>query len=312
MQRFKNVLFVTEGSKGEAAALLQLAEEVYAAGGKLTLIDVVLDTPYTLAAEEHAGSLLKLQKRILREREAALKDMAAQLRRTLPKLKTASLVRQGTDYIEIIRQVQSGQHDLVAKVSVNSSRVAGMLFGTLDMNLLRKCPCPMLILKGHKKILNTKVLAAVDLVRHEPGRTNLDLTVVDLAASVARKAGGSLDLLHASYQPFEKKLKGGADNSLKTVEALLKELRVAEKGHMQALASHCKDLAPGLHLLKGKPQDVIPRFVKSHRIHLVVMGTVGRTGVAGFFIGNTAEKILQNLTCSVLAVKPEGFVSPVV
>jgi len=41
------------------------------------------------------------------------------------------------------------------------------------------------------------------------------------------------------------------------------------------------------------------------------MGTVVRTGIEGFFIGNTAERILGQLRCSVLAVKPDGFVSPV-
>ena len=44
---------------------------------------------------------------------------------------------------------------------------------------------------------------------------------------------------------------------------------------------------------------------------LVVMGTVGRTGIAGLFIGNTAEMVLEQVQCSVLAVKPAGFVSPV-
>ena len=43
----------------------------------------------------------------------------------------------------------------------------------------------------------------------------------------------------------------------------------------------------------------------------VVMGTVCRTGLAGFFIGNTAESVLQQVNCSVLVLKPEGFVSPV-
>jgi len=41
------------------------------------------------------------------------------------------------------------------------------------------------------------------------------------------------------------------------------------------------------------------------------MGTVGRVGIPGFFIGNTAEEILKRVECSVLAIKPAGFVSPV-
>lgn len=41
------------------------------------------------------------------------------------------------------------------------------------------------------------------------------------------------------------------------------------------------------------------------------MGTVCRTGLSGFFIGNTAEKILDEVHCSVLTVKPDGFQSPI-
>ena len=46
-------------------------------------------------------------------------------------------------------------------------------------------------------------------------------------------------------------------------------------------------------------------------IDLLVMGTVCRTGIAGFLIGNTAEEVLNQVGCSVLTLKPEGFVTPV-
>jgi universal stress protein E len=41
------------------------------------------------------------------------------------------------------------------------------------------------------------------------------------------------------------------------------------------------------------------------------METVGRTGIPGLLMGNTAETILQQVNCSVLAIKPPGFVTPV-
>jgi universal stress protein E len=41
------------------------------------------------------------------------------------------------------------------------------------------------------------------------------------------------------------------------------------------------------------------------------MGTLARSGLDGYFIGNTAETVLQHVACSVLTVKPDGFVSPV-
>ncbi len=56
---------------------------------------------------------------------------------------------------------------------------------------------------------------------------------------------------------------------------------------------------------------IIVKLAKNKKIDLLVMGTVCRTGLAGFFIGNTAEKVLSEVNCSVLTVKPEGFVTPV-
>ena len=62
---------------------------------------------------------------------------------------------------------------------------------------------------------------------------------------------------------------------------------------------------------EGDADAVIPEFAKTQNVDLLVMGTVCRIGIPGFFIGNTAEKILDEVDCSVLTVKPEGFVSPV-
>jgi nucleotide-binding universal stress UspA family protein len=41
------------------------------------------------------------------------------------------------------------------------------------------------------------------------------------------------------------------------------------------------------------------------------IGTVGRSGVKGMLLGNTAEKVLDTCDCSMLTVKPDGFVSPI-
>jgi nucleotide-binding universal stress UspA family protein len=70
-------------------------------------------------------------------------------------------------------------------------------------------------------------------------------------------------------------------------------------------------IKPRLHMPKGSARRQIPELARQLQVDCVVMGTVARTGVAGFFIGNTAENILDQLECSVLAIKPPGFVTPV-
>jgi nucleotide-binding universal stress UspA family protein len=66
-----------------------------------------------------------------------------------------------------------------------------------------------------------------------------------------------------------------------------------------------------LHLVEGEAGTVIPKLAVKERIDLIVMGTVARAGLEGYFIGNTAETVLQRVDCSVLTVKPDAFVSPV-
>jgi universal stress protein E len=63
--------------------------------------------------------------------------------------------------------------------------------------------------------------------------------------------------------------------------------------------------------LEGDASDLVPRLAVEKGIDVIVMGTVCRAGVPGLFIGNTAERVLRQVSCSVLTVKPEGFVSPV-
>jgi nucleotide-binding universal stress UspA family protein len=60
---------------------------------------------------------------------------------------------------------------------------------------------------------------------------------------------------------------------------------------------------------EGRPEDVIPSFARRVRADLVVMGTVARSGVAGAVIGNTAEKVLQRLRGSVMAIRPSNVVA---
>jgi hypothetical protein len=57
--------------------------------------------------------------------------------------------------------------------------------------------------------------------------------------------------------------------------------------------------------------DAIPKVARETGAALVVMGAVSRSGLKRLFIGNTAERTLNELTCDVLVVKPSRFVTQV-
>ena len=65
------------------------------------------------------------------------------------------------------------------------------------------------------------------------------------------------------------------------------------------------------HIAYGVPWKEITRMANHLSADLVAIGTVGRSGIRGVLLGNTAEKVLSTCDCSILTVKPDDFVSPI-
>jgi len=76
-------------------------------------------------------------------------------------------------------------------------------------------------------------------------------------------------------------------------------------------------LRSALFRAAGAPADAVcgapgdPAFAAAPPADVVVLGTRGRSGLAGTVVGNTAEKVFNTTECSILAVKPADFVCPV-
>lgn len=309
MKRFKNILYFADGSSEVLPALhraVKLAETNHA---RLTIIDVLepVETPSEIATR--FGVNLR---DILRERRLeTLQGLAAPFTTEDSLIYTEVLF--GTAFIEVIRAVRRGRYDLVIKAARPPADFSEHLFGSTDMHLLRKCPCPVWIDHPAAASPYANVLAAVDPLA--PPGEGCDTLVMDLASSLASREAAQLTVVHAWRLEGESMLRHGR---LRLPKPELEELlQATESRHRDGLAALLRPYQmnpddPGVHLSKGEPASVIRRLAEELPADLIVMGTVGRVGVPGFFIGNTAEEVLQTTKASVLAVKPADFVSPVV
>jgi nucleotide-binding universal stress UspA family protein len=57
---------------------------------------------------------------------------------------------------------------------------------------------------------------------------------------------------------------------------------------------------------RGDAADEIVGYAKAHGIHLIVLGTHGRTGVSRVLMGSVAERVIRTAPCPVLTVPPPG------
>jgi nucleotide-binding universal stress UspA family protein len=186
-----------------------------------------------------------------------------------------------------------------------------MFSGSTTMHLMRKCPCPVWAVKPSKKKQYHRILAAVDPSPFHSDHLKLAKKIMELAVSLAESDGAELHVLHCWSSSFEKTLRNRSGLLPSDADEIVRQIRTSHKSSLDSLVEEF-DLTQTphkVHLLKGEPERVIVDMASKKRMELVVMGTVSRKGLSGFLIGNTAEKALNQLECSVLAVKPDGFVS---
>mgnify|MGYP001343549414 CR=1 FL=1 len=312
MKRFRNILFFASREKVESAPLkraMALAENNLA---KLTLVDVVekISGPLRMLLDPKAYADL---------RRARIEQRLKELERAVApwgkdRFRFGIKVLEGKPFIEIIRLVQSQKIDLVVKIAQGSGEPSETLFGSTDLNLLRKCPCPVWIFKPDRQPRFSKIMAAIDPDPNKTEKSALAMKILELATSLARTEKSELHVVHTWTLEGESSLRSGRFGMPEDeVDGLAAEVR---QTHHQWLSEMLKeisteDLRLHTHLVKGEAGKAIPWLVGEKGIKLIVMGTVGRTGLPGFFIGNTAETGWNQVHCSVLAVKPDGFVSPV-
>ncbi|NOS35150.1 MAG: universal stress protein [Deltaproteobacteria bacterium] len=312
MKRFKNILLFAGSEGWKDAALEQALTLVKRNKAKLKIVDVVEDLPREIRVRITVKSALETQELVINKRKNKLEQLIKPMRKDGVYVRAKVLI--GTPFLEIIREVLRDKHDLVIKTARGKGGLKEILFGSTAMHLMRKCPCPVWVIKPthHKKY--ARIMAAVDPDPSDEAKNALNTKIMELATSMASLEGSEFHVVHAWTLYTEKKLASWrGDLSKSEVDSWARETR---KLHKSQLAKLVEKHAPGnpndrIHLLNGDAGILIPALARRKRIELIVMGTVCRTGIEGLFIGNTAEKVLQRVDCSVLTVKPDGFVTPV-
>lgn len=319
MKLFNKVLYVAEASVEQGKAIARAVSLAENNQADLTVLAVVADITAGIAAHLSGADPDQLQADALSKFRDELEDMIAPYRR---QRSIGVEVLAGRAFAEAIRAVLRDDYDVVIKPAENPAFIE-RLFGSTDMHLLRKCPCPVWITRPDDRPNYERVLAAVDFDLDRPdGPEDQALThqIVEIASSLAISDFAELHLIHVWDAPGEMTVRSWANNPAEAGMLYVEGERARHDAAFARLSERMRDrlgteafehLAPRFHLRKGAAAKVIPATAKELQADLLVMGTLARTGISGLFIGNTAETILEQLQCSVLAVKPPGFESPI-
>ncbi len=313
----KRFLVVVQQHRGSERAIehaLAMAEKHDA---DLTVVDVYsyLDAYSMALSDVIDGS--ELRRLVLEHRRDSLRRYLAQHDSEIAH-RAEIRVFDGVPFVEVIREAVRSGCELIVKVSDREGVSRNRSFGSTDMHLIRKSPLPVWTINAARKDTARRILAAVDPLAMDPEAQDLQRKTLRIAAEVAEATDASLLVLSTWELVGEQSMRNSPFLKIDDmrIDSLLKETEYRARNAQALLARWIEreipDAASPLwHVVKGSARQVIPNFIESHDVELLVMASVARAGIAGLLIGGTAESVLGDVNCSVLTVKPDGFVSPI-
>ncbi|MEL6092349.1 universal stress protein UspE [Plesiomonas shigelloides] len=309
MIKYRNILVAIDPNQEAQPALsraLYLAQQEE--GAEITAFLSIYDFSYEMTSMLSADERQAMRDGVVGQRINWVRDLLKDYTDTnVPT--HIKVVWHNRPFEAIIREVIQGGHDLLIKATHQHDGLESLIFTPTDWHLLRKCPCPVLMVKNNEWREYSKLLVAVNLSSDEEYHQSLNEKLICEAQS-----------LSVALQPGEVHLVNSYPStpvniSIDIPEFDPKAYNDAIRGHhllgMKTLRQQYHISAECTHVVEGLPEEVIPDVADKIDAELVILGTIGRTGISAAFIGNTAEHVIDRLTCDLLAVKPDGFVCPI-
>ena len=306
MIRYKHILAVVEADRDTQPALSRAYELAEKTGASVTAMLVVYDLSYDMTTMLSPDERESMRDGVTKEHAS----MLAEQLKTLGFPDTDIVVEWNNRSFEaIIQYVLNNSVDLVVKATKRHDDLASVIFTPTDWHLLRKCPSPVLLVKNHDWPENGEIIAAVNVGSEDNEHAQLNDKLTVIANDYASLLSGNVNLVN-SYPSTPLNI------AIEVPEFDPEKYHNAVKHHhIKEMAEHAaKYNIDKEHCIvkEGLPEKVIPAVAKEKDAELVIIGTVGRVGISAALIGNTAEHVIDELDCDVLAIKPDGFISPLI
>ncbi|MCP8463150.1 universal stress protein [Pseudomonas sp. ZM23] len=299
--KLQHLLVVIDPSRKDQPALTRARWIAERSGARLELLacefNPALDNALLLAQSD----LEQGRQNLLDERMAWLENLAAPLRAAGIEVKCQ--VRWGKPaHRQIVLHCEQSQPDLVLKSAHHHSLLKRLFLTNTDWQLIRHCPRPLWLVQ-HGQWRGRRLCAALDPLHASDKPAALDHRLIVAARELEQRLMMQADYLHAYVAlphtlAFNAELLADYDNYVLRTEAHHREA-------FSALLAQYPDIDRSrTHLGQGFAEEVIPGYVHDNDIDLLLMGAVARGQFDNALIGQTAERVFEEVECDLLVIRP--------
>ncbi len=307
MENVKSILVVLDPSREPQPALGRAMVFARQTGARVKVFLSIYDFSYEMTTMLSAEEREAMRRGVIHQRHEWMEDLVAPYRDGKVQLEVKALWHN-RPYEAILREVVTFGHDLIVKATHTHDKLKAVIFTPTDWHLIRKSAVPVLLVKEHEWRNDGHIIAAINAGTEDEAHLSLNHRITESALKLAGLSEAHVHLVNAyPGTPINIAIEIPDFDPAGYGEAV-------RDYHVQEMAKHAERYAiPAgqCHVVEGLPEDAIPRVADELDAQLVVLGSVGRTGLSAALIGNTAEHIIDRLDCDVLALKPAGFVCPI-
>lgn len=280
-----------------------------ALGARVELFHALSNPLYLDVAEFQGVTLSKLEHTQYARAEARLEVLVKRLERA--GVGAESQVEWDFPPHEaVIRAARRFDADLiVAQGHPGKHRLAWRLRFT-DFELLRLAPMPVLLVKTRRAYDHPAILAAVDPTHAYSKPLKLDREILQCAGQLTQALRGSLHALFA-YNPLPAAAIGSSWALAAATEEIAAEAEARARKALAGVLNGTSIPESRRHVAPRHPSDAIEEAAEKVACSIVALGAISRSGFKRLVLGNTAERVFDELSCDVLVVKPKRFASRV-
>lgn len=226
-----------------------------------------------------------------------------------------TLIVPGRPRLAIYKILKEYNIDIVIKLADNGGALGRNHLTGNDLSILRKCPVPVLMMKDKNQLpdFSGKVMVALDAGDPDMQVQELNGRLIRYGMYLAAQEQAEMHVVSVWNLPLGKRsLQTFSDEELYELQEITRKryhYKIEKMMDDVGVKDSRQPVPVEIHILKGKPSAEIQKLANMMEVDVMVMGTLGQPR-KGMLIGNTAENILNNVYCSILAIKPAGFISP--
>lgn len=295
MKSITNIVVGVDYSPCSQNALRQAVRLGNALRAKVHAVHVI----DTLVAVQTADELTALQQQIV----ASLLDESRSLWPEFAKRAGAEGVALHVEInsptAAIVRHAKEHKAELVV-MGTHGASPGGRGTGTVASSVVRRCPGKVLLVQDAQSGPFKKVVAAIDF-------SPTSKEAFEQALNVAAMDGAALHVVYVYSPPWEhmKQRPGSPESTQEFRQAYAAALQQRMTAFCEVGRPEGVWAKPEFHAIahKSHGQGIIDT-AKRVGADLVVLGTRGTTNLREVLLGSTAERVVRDAHCSILAIHP--------